>query len=89
MSAWLNAPIPRKYALGALLITNASLFLTAKSVLREGDKIIADQNERLHILKESVDFLLDQADDATIIVLNQNLDFWRVVREMEPRKEPS
>lgn len=90
VQTYLNMPISRKKALAAVLAANTAMvatYLSCKELLKQADEIIADQKQRLSIYHESLDFLLDRADDSTILVLNENLDFWRVIRKQPPPED--
>lgn len=87
MRAFLNTPITRQKALIAVAISQVGTivtYVTAKQLLKRGDAIIADQNERLDIYSESAEFLMERASDSTLEELEAKLDFWRIIRE-KPR----
>lgn len=85
IQTWLDAPIPRKRALGAVIWVPS---ITAWMFYKDwrAAKIIKDQQQRLHIFAESVDLLLDHADIETVKEIREKLEFWAVVREM-PRPD--
>lgn len=90
ITEYLNDPIPRKQAIVGVMIANSGvvgMYLVCKSLLKGADKERADMQERLHVYHESLDFLLDRADNDTLRGLNKNLDYWRVVRGIPPRPE--
>lgn len=82
---YLNAPVPRKIALACLAgqaVGNMVVVLSSlRKQAREANVLLADQNERIHILVESIEFLLERSDNDTVSELDENLEFWRVVRE--------
>lgn len=83
LKEFLNRPILMRQALIGIGIATAgtvAVGIAGHELLTEADKKIADQNERLRIFRESVDFLLDNASEPTLQELNKNLEFWRVVR---------
>lgn len=84
IKAYLNAPIPRKDALSVVVAEGFVLTYIAmmglNKVLKMNGDIVRDQAERLQIYKESLDFLLDRADPMAVIELNEQLDYWRVIR---------
>ena len=87
----LNGPIPRKIALtvllGQTLVSFGAIHIAFKKLTEQHNTIVSDRDERLKIYDESLNFLLERADDTTIQELNKNLDFWRVVRGSKPRSE--
>lgn len=91
IQAYLNAPIPRKVALSTLagcgLSTTISALVAGHLLVRDANKILDDYKQRNKILNESIDFLLDRADDKTIVDLNKQLDFWRVIRGQETKSQ--
>lgn len=83
IKAWLDTPIPRKRALGAVLFsqyTNVVMIATWR-LERNATK------QNIHILRESVDFLMEKADPATVAELNDMLDFWRAVKGIPTTRE--
>ena len=87
MKDYLLEPIPRIHGIagvGLCLVGAGIMYVEAKKLLKQADEIIADQDQRLKIFKESVDFLLENANDRTIVELNSNLDYWRVIRGIDP-----
>jgi hypothetical protein len=88
--AYLDDPIPRKVALAVVIGQAAGQFLSyraaVKRIVAEGNAIMADQEQRIAILNETCHFLLDRADDATAAELNEKMDYWRVVRGIDPRE---
>lgn len=80
----MDALISRRLAVGIVATQGiAHIIITSKALRKQNqmaNAVIADQNLTIDILKETVDFLLDRADGATVAELNKNLDFWRVVR---------
>lgn len=88
---FLNYPIPAYKAFAGLAVAGTGTvitYLAAKDLLVKADRTIEDQNQRLRIYGESLEYLLARADDATLKDLNKNLDFWRVIRGMAPTQKP-
>lgn len=76
---WLSAPIPRRNALASVLAVE--LLLVVQSYrLGAHMRLIEHQNTSLHICNEIIDTLLDKADPQTVHELNEQLEFWRVIR---------
>ena len=85
---WLNDPIPRKTTLlciGLMGVGHAMTYLGMKQSLNQAARIYHDQEQRIAIYRESMDFLLERASDADATELNEKLDYWRVIRGIEPR----
>lgn len=80
----LDGYIPTKKVVAIVLAQGVANLLILSSELgkqaKKANEIIADQKERLEIYDETTQFLLKHADGPTLNQLNENLDFWRVVR---------
>jgi hypothetical protein len=91
IKAWLNEPIPRYKALIAtglpFLASTASAIFSVKQMNHDAE-VIKDQNQKLTVLGEMTDFLLDNALDRTIAELDERVEFWRVVRPDFQRSDP-
>lgn len=55
-----------------------------KELNRTWKKVVDDRNQVVAILQETTNFLLDRADDETHRELNKNLDYWRIIRGIDP-----
>lgn len=80
----LNDTIPTKTALAIIFMQGAANIAIVCNSVNKANVILKDQAERLAIYKETTDFLLDNADDATLLTLNKNLDYWRIIRGIDP-----
>lgn len=88
VSNFLKQPVSLRRALFAVTLANtgtALMYSAYRQTCRQAMQIIDDQCERLKIYEETTHFLLDHADDPTLIVLNDKLDYWRVIRGVPPR----
>lgn len=54
-------------------------------IIKSQAEVITDQNMRLKICNEIMDFLLDKADVDTVQELDEKLEYWRIIRGM-PRE---
>lgn len=85
LQAYLDYPIPRKVVFGLLAANGFGCFVLGQlSVYSRADKQIKDQQERIHIFNETNEFLLNRADDATLVELDKQLDYWRVILGIDP-----
>lgn len=84
LNTYLNTPIPRYKVLLLIASHLAGTSVAVYAAGRKAGAVIEDQQQRIVIFREAVDFLLDHADSETVSELNQNLDYWRVIREMPP-----
>lgn len=50
-------------------------------------EVIKEQNERLTVASEIMDFLLERARDSDLQELDEKLEYWRIVRGFPPRSE--
>lgn len=83
----LNAPVPFKNALVCVAAAVAGSAIASviqyNMLVNKANAQIRELGEKNAILHESVNFLLERADPDTLGELNNNLEFWVVVKEMD------
>jgi hypothetical protein len=84
----LEGQISKRTAAGIIVaqaVLNTAIYLSSvRKIAKKANELLADRDQRIHIFKEGVDFLVERADPDTIAELNQNLEYWRVIRGINP-----
>lgn len=71
-------------AVGAIAVQATANIMLMRGMKKAYETVIEDQQERIKIYDETVNYLLERADDRTLVELNEKLDFWRVIRGIDP-----
>lgn len=85
----MNNLIDRRIALGIILAQAAGHMAITLKVVTEANAKIADLQERIHVLREISDFMLDRADGETVVELRKKMDYWFIVLGFDPEVSES
>jgi hypothetical protein len=84
----LSGTIDVRLAMGVAVfqaVANTAITVSAlRGMKKEYEAALEDSSERLHVAIESINFLLDRADDRTIVELDEKLQYWRIILGIDP-----
>lgn len=88
LTEWLAAPVSRGRALAALAVSNGMIFGLAMEAIHAAEKHATNQKKTITIYQELIHFMLDEADDPTILKMQEKVDFWEMVRDLDWKPQP-